>query len=798
MTTLLVSNANAEDAPVIWKITSSLTTEDISNFTSGQNTTIENPVSYANLYISNNNATENPHLGTISSPITNKPGMYYFGATTTGTTSGPVYVDTYTNEAEKVSIFLNNKSHIKNVTQKGNYNNTTLNGESSIDTYTLEGAGNLNLNNSSIQTATVGQNGNANVYVQSNGADATRASTINLLINHGQIAQLVVSGRDNETVQDFKNDGTVHFLTGDVKKITSTGGFLGDFQPGRTDTITLTDTTVGNTGFSEDRDSLGFTINASSIIGTNTSLDAITINGTSQVNGFSNLGTINGNIKIEHDATIADDPAWSFPKSGLYGGINNGGTINGAIIYQNPDKELTIVNHGVISKNNGSDANLDLTTEGVKVRVKEWYVHVDGENVTKDTAMVVAGGTGKLKVDKVVITDIKGTQRREDGNPWININTAVLDKKDNSSNPLDDTKDETKETARPREVAFSQELQDYGLGASYYHLDNGWIQTDLVVEKTANSVLTQTLVNQISRREVFVEAALADVSESNLYHLMQYQQGKMWFVKPYYSVDKSELAGGTTVKGHTTGFLAGGTAMPNNENIISFYLGYENHDGTATNLDLNMDTLYGGAKYVRLFGRADNHDYFAKADVMGGYTSSDVQRTREDAKADGTAHTLNYNAALHVGMNYYMPFMSALTPEVGVGVTGGSTRAFDITGTSEKAKTERYDSTNMNVAYGDVSLKWFQNWHPTLGTPLIKTLVAGGIRYNFNHSVEVGADVEGVRGKGSVDLPSTYQYLNTSLILDFSKNVSFTLGYVGVYDSTGHSHNATAKFEYSF
>lgn len=597
---------------------------------------------------------------------------------------------------------------------------------------------------------------------------------------------------DNTPVQNFNNKlgGIIQAFFGDAEQINSTGGTIEDFQPRYSKKITLKDTTVGTEALYTGK--RGLTLNKFSIIGTKDSNDpAITITGNSKVYGFSISGTINGNIEIDKDANIYDRPGWSFSTN--YAGINNDGTINGTISYKNPNQELTILNHGIISKNNGTDANLDLTEKGVKVRVKEWYVHVDGENITKDTAMVVAGGTDKLKVDKVIITDIKGAQRREDGNPWININTAVLD---TNHNPLDEKND--KENARPKEVAFSQELQDYGLGASYYHLNNGWIQTDLVVEKTANSVLTQTLINQISRREVFVEAALADVSESNLYHLMQYQQGKMWFVKPYYSVDKSELAGGTTVKGHTTGFLAGGTAMPNNENIISFYLGYENHDGTATNLDLNMDTLYGGAKYVRLFGRADNHDYFSKADVMGGYTSSDVKRTREDAKADGTAHTLNYNAAFHVGMNYYMPFMSALTPEVGVGVTGGSTRAFDITGTSEKAKTERYDSTNMNVAYGDVSLKWFQNWHPTLGTPLIKTLVAGGIRYNFNHSVEVGADVEGVRGKGSVDLPSTYQYLNTSLILDFSKNVSFTLGYVGVYDSTGHSHNATAKFEYSF
>ena len=184
---------------------------------------------------------------------------------------------------------------------------------------------------------------------------------------------------------------------------------------------------------------------------------------------------------------------------------------------------------------------------------------------------------------------------------------------------------------------------------------------------------------------------------------------------------------------------------------------------------------------MRLFGHAESHDFFAKADLMGGYTSSYIKRNIAGSDANGTARTLSYNAAVHAGMNYYLMRMSTLTPEIGAGVFGGRTRAFDIAGTNAQAITERYDAAHMNVAYGDASLKWFLNWHSVLGAPLVKTLVAGGIR-----------------GTGSVDLPSTYQYLNTSLILDFGKNVSVTLGYVGVYDSAGHSHSASAKFEYIF
>lgn len=263
-------------------------------------------------------------------------------------------------------------------------------------------------------------------------------------------------------------------------------------------------------------------------------------------------------------------------------------------------------------------------------------------------------------------------------------------------------------------------------------------------------------------------------------------------------MDKTDLTGGNSLKDHTTGVLLGTNAMPDRENLVSWYAGYETTDGNAQVLDLNMRTAYMGGKYVHLLSRADRHDIYAKVDAVGAYTSSDLQRTVGGSDASGSTHTVSYNAAVRLGMNYYFPFMSALTPEIGLGVTGGRTKAFGISGENDDSINEKYDAANMHVAYADASLRWFQNWHPTLGTPLVKTLVAGGVRYNFNHSVDIGGSVGMNYSRGAVELPTTYQYLNTALILDFSKNTSLTLGYVGVYDSTGHSHNATAKFEYSF
>ncbi|WP_165654481.1 autotransporter outer membrane beta-barrel domain-containing protein [Sutterella wadsworthensis] len=608
--------------------------------------------------------------------------------------------------------------------------------------------------------------------------------SVRSIINHGNMEIVIYHGQ----VDKFDNYGSISRISANVGEINSHAGsiqaiVLQKWQ--KIVKINLTNTMLGGTTNGDIKDG----ITSSGVIGDGNG-DAITITD-STVLGFDNRGTINGNIKIVNSKV--SDYSYIDLSNSLFGfitdtGLYNTGTINGAITYSGND-ELNLVNRGIISSNGSNEANLVLASGSL--RVKEWYVTINGENVTKETAMI-AKGKEKLSVDKIVINKIENVM--PNGNPKFNLNYAVLDANNNFM-PLDERN--PNEAARPKEVYFAKALQDYGLGGRY-EPDTGWYRAEVIVPKTANSVLGQTLVSQLARRQVFVEGAMTDVSQSELYHRMQEHQDRMWFVKPYFSSDKSKLSGGTVVKGHTTGFLTGLSVMPNNENIASFFFGYESYDGSASTLNLDMDTLYAGAKYMRLFGHAESHDYFAKADLMGGYTSSDIKRNIAGSNANGTARTLSYNAAVHAGMNYYLMHMSTLTPEIGVGVFGGRTRAFDIAGTNAQAITERYDAAHMNVAYGDASLKWLQNWHPVLGTPLVKTLVAGGIRYNFNHSVDVGADIGGIRGTGSVDLPSTYQYLNTSLILDFGKNVSVTLGYVGVYDSTGHSHNASAKFEYTF
>lgn len=730
--------------------------------------------------------TDTPFLGTV----TTQEGSTYNLKVGGGLS---IYIDSFIDKADGKRLLGDRNSNQKSL----------------FNSYTREkGTGALSIENSTIKNASVKE-----------GAELTSLSfgrvfslygdknTIELLENSGTIQAIfvhsdpdVLVSNANSKIEEIKNHGKIGNISsinigtlssdaGSIKSIT-----MPTFQ---IDKIDLKGTALGDATASRADGANGILVTGTGKIGTGQG-DAITIDANSSIAGFSieSLTEAGGTVKqgvIDGDINIAGKVHEIDQGTGaenLTAGIVNLGTINGALKYSGAD-ELTLINHGTLKKTAANDqANLVLSGTGT-VRVKEWYVHIDGENVTQDTAMVV-DGVDHLRVDKLVMTSILNVVT-EPGDPKFNLNYAVLDA-NNNLKELDEFN--PNEIARPKEVEFSDELKDYGLGGRYEQ-NTGWYRAGVDVDRTGSSVLGQTLVNQLARRQVFVDASLADVYASSLYHQREYGQEQMWFVKPYFAQEKSSLMGGATVKGHTTGVMAGGSKKLE-DNKFSVFLGYESYEGTSHNLDLDMDTLYVGGNYIRSFAQADTHDFYGKADLLGAYSSTKLARTLPEMQASGTAHTLAYNAAVHVGMNYYLPQQSVLSPEIGLGVMGGRTGAFDVDGSQAQSLEERFDATHVNIGYGDISLKWHQNWEPVLGTSLIKTLMAGGVRYNFNHSMDVGANIAGIWGSDSVDLPRTYQYFNTSLILEFNKNTSITFGYVGVYDSTGHSHNATAKFAYAF
>lgn len=726
--------------------------------------------------------TDTPFLGTVTTQEGSSYNLKVGGGLS-------IYIDSFIDKADGKRLLGDRNSQDK----------------SSFNSYTREvGTGALSLENSTIKNASVKQ-GAVLTSLSFEKVFAGDKNTIESLDNSGTIQSISVQSdylADNTTskIEEIKNHGTIGNISsinigtlssdaGSIKSIT-----MPNFQ---IDKIDLKGTALGDATASRADGANGILVTGTGKIGTGQG-DAITIDANSSIAGFSieSLTEADGTVKqgvIDGDINIAGKVHEIDQGTGaenLTAGIVNLGTINGALKYSGAD-ELTLINHGTLKKTAANDqANLVLSGTGT-VRVKEWYVHIDGENVTQDTAMVV-NGVDHLRVDKLVMTSIQNVVT-EPGDPKFNLNYAVLDA-NNNLKELDEFN--PNEIARPKEVEFSDELKDYGLGGRYEQ-NTGWYRAGVDVDRTGSSVLGQTLVNQLARRQVFVDASLADVYASSLYHQREYGQEQMWFVKPYFAQEKSSLMGGATVKGHTTGVMAGGSKKLE-DNKFSVFLGYESYEGTSHNLDLDMDTLYFGGNYIRSFAQADTHDFYGKADLLGAYSSTKLARTLPEMQASGTAHTLAYNAAVHVGMNYYLPQQSVLSPEIGLGVMGGRTGAFDVDGSQAQSLEERFDATHVNIGYGDISLKWHQNWEPVLGTSLIKTLMAGGVRYNFNHSMDVGANIAGIWGSDSVDLPRTYQYFNTSLILEFNKNTSITFGYVGVYDSTGHSHNATAKFAYAF
>ena len=334
--------------------------------------------------------------------------------------------------------------------------------------------------------------------------------------------------------------------------------------------------------------------------------------------------------------------------------------------------------------------------------------------------------------------------------------------------------------------------QQYGLDG-YYDQGSGYFTLWVNAVKGVGAQLAETLANRLNRRAMFVEAATADVSQTGYTHRMQDNQEWLTFVKPYTSYDKFDLSAGGTVKGHTTGILLGISNMYRNEHLFTLYLGYETTDDSADSLDFDMNTVYGGAKFARVFCTAGNAAYYGKAEAMLAHTSTDVTRSIGGQQFTGSADTFSYGGAVHIGMNYSLGKSSVFTPEIGVGYTGGRMGDFDINGNIAAVSYEHYDSHTSNIGYGDLSLKWFQKW----GT-IVNTLLGGGTRVNFNRDMDVSSNISGVQGSSTVKLPRSYQWVNASLILDVNSNLDLSFGYVGILDTNGSSHNMTAKLTYTF
>ena len=433
--------------------------------------------------------------------------------------------------------------------------------------------------------------------------------------------------------------------------------------------------------------------------------------------------------------------------------------------------------------NTGAITGAVAVENGGQVKVLNWGVGVTGNRVGDGQGIKVSGdnlNARSINVEKVQISSITGYQSGD-----IDFNNAVQNASGQALSGV---------TGKPtQDVEFDETLkQQYGLDG-YYDQGSGYFTLWVNAVKGVGAQLAETLANRLNRRAMFVEAATADVSQTGYTHRMQDNQEWLTFVKPYTSYDKFDLSAGGTVKGHTTGILLGISNMYRNEHLFTLYLGYETTDDSADSLDFDMNTVYGGAKFARVFCTAGNAAYYGKAEAMLAHTSTDVTRSIGGQQFTGSADTFSYGGAVHIGMNYSLGKSSVFTPEIGVGYTGGRMGDFDINGNIAAVSYEHYDSHTSNIGYGDLSLKWFQKW----GT-IVNTLLGGGTRVNFNRDMDVSSNISGVQGSSTVKLPRSYQWVNASLILDVNSNLDLSFGYVGILDTNGSSHNMTAKLTYTF
>lgn len=505
--------------------------------------------------------------------------------------------------------------------------------------------------------------------------------------------------------------------------------------------------------------------------------------------GFTNLGTIDGNVSILDGQkpknrairSVQNDVGSTLTNRGTIGGnftyngsqtnLDNTGTIKGGITYAGTGTTtITVADGGSVGANAGH--NLTISEASGNVKIGNWPVSVsankEGQNVA---STITVSGSGKVsEIQTLTITSIEGTQQGQ-AYDFSHVVSGA------GTQPAIGN------------VRFSQDLENASLSGTFDPETNTF-KPIFNTDRSSSALLSRTYVSQIMRRDFFIDAALTEEAAANINEGFSATTAGQAFVKPYAAHSTYDLSG-VESSGNTFGVMAG-TNIFLDKSIVTVVAGYEHANTDGDLLSTKMNTGYVALNGVRLLTENDTYATFAKVVLKGAYSSVDIERTLSATSGVSSADTkgLTLGATAHVGVNYRLSEQGQLIPAVGLGYSYGQLDDFTM---ANSTIADSYEPGSVNLGYANVSLSWNQAW-----SDRIHSMISGGVRLNFNKKHSTVARISDVQMDGEYTLPGSWEYVNAAVSMKLTDTQSVSLGYTGVFDSTGATHSGVAKWMLNF
>ncbi|MDA3969452.1 beta strand repeat-containing protein [Helicobacter ibis] len=338
------------------------------------------------------------------------------------------------------------------------------------------------------------------------------------------------------------------------------------------------------------------------------------------------------------------------------------------------------------------------------------------------------------------------------------------------------------------------------------------------VANGAGAILAQGLTNVSARRSLFIDsitttAIQATVDQTNRMQQVSYNDSDVnfeslakyaqistdaysattnrdtyFYAIPYYTADSMDLQGGfENLEGNTYGLIAGAQKNLYDAGIVGIFFGFESgsYDTSARYTSYKQDdlTFYGGLNYYKVLGGTESREYYVKAIAKAALISSDVSRstTAGSGTGDASVDSANFGAGVDLGINFYLTDAHVISPEIGISYDRLNTDSFVI-------GNQYYEESDANLLQGKIGFNWLAQW-----SPVFSTNFGAGIKNNFTGDIDTAVRIDNNHISQTVDLPSTYQYVQGGLSYMITNNIEVSLNYNGNYSSDTSSHSGLLR-----